>query len=45
MWGIGRKGYPSEWWRGRLLRFFKDLDLQRLCSLKLVFGWVREAKV
>ena len=46
MWGIGVKGYPSQWWRGRLPRFFKEQDLQRILSLKvlIMYGWVKEGK-
>ena len=44
MWGVGVKGYPSEWWRGRLLRFFKKQDLGRILTLKQMFFWVAEGK-
>ena len=44
MWGVGVKGYPSEWWRGRLLRFFKEQDLRRILTLKQMFLWVAEGK-
>ena len=44
MWGIGVKGYPEPWWRGQLLRFFKDNQLDRVVAFKDLFAWVREEK-
>ena len=44
IWGVGLKGYPSKWWRGRLLSFFKEQDLKRILTLKQMFLWVAEGR-
>ena len=44
MWGIGVKGYLEPWWRGQLLQFFKDNQLDRIVTIKDLFAWVREGK-
>ena len=45
MWGIGYKHYPSKWFVPILRHFYDQHRLDKIVSLPVLLGWVKEGKV
>ena len=44
LWGVGAKGYPKNWWRGQLTKFFRATQLDRIVPLMGLLLWVTEGQ-
>ena len=45
MWGVGYKHFPSKWVVPILRRFYDQHRLDRVVSLPILLGWIKEGKV
>ena len=44
LWGVGAKGYPKNWWRGQLTKFFHATQLDRVVPMRGLLLWVKEGR-